>query len=117
MPVKHREIQALYLADGDLMRIGSSTNYVLVHSAVLTARGVAVTIYNGDEPADRPAMTLDPSEMVSLSMRGAAAEQPRRRFLLTDELTERELTDLEESAASMRAETDPDEVDRRLDED
>lgn len=68
----HDEVDATDLRDGDLMRIGPSTNYVLVADAQTGSDGrIDVTIYNGSEPNDAPTLRLDPHAKVSLSMRGA----------------------------------------------
>ncbi len=72
MAIKHTDIAARDLTDGDVLRIGSSTNYVLVHSAEHSPSGVDVTVYNGDVPnPDGATLNFDAAERVSLSMRGA----------------------------------------------
>jgi hypothetical protein len=60
-------IPAAGLLDGHLVRIGSSTNYVLVAAANEIEGKIAVTIYNGDTPQDRPNLHLEPDEVVHLS--------------------------------------------------
>ncbi len=62
------------LRDGDLMRLGGSTNYVLVADAQTVNGQISVTIYNGTVPNENgPTLTYDRSETVHLSMRDAPA--------------------------------------------
>jgi hypothetical protein len=51
-----------------LVRLGVSTNYVLVSEACLRDGEVAVTIYNGDQPCDQPHLFFAPDELVHLSL-------------------------------------------------
>lgn len=73
MRVQHQPVKASDLRDGDLMRIGSSTNYVLVADAPIVNGKVAVTIYNGETPNDFPTLSFEPGNTVHLSMRNAPA--------------------------------------------
>lgn len=66
----HKTIQARDLQQGNLVHVGG-TNYVLVANAETTARGrIAVTIYNGDIPHEKPTCFYKPGDKVSLSLRG-----------------------------------------------
>lgn len=70
----HQTVTATDLRDGDLMRLGDSTNYVLIADAQPANGRIALTIYDGTEPnANGPTLHLDPNATVSLSMRGATA--------------------------------------------
>lgn len=73
MAMRHITIKASELGEGDLMRIGSSTNYVLVYSAKEVDSRIAVTIYSGDEPNPNGAtLHLKPSDTASLSPHGTS---------------------------------------------
>jgi len=47
---QHQTIKARDLRTGDLMRLRSSTNYVLISSVLISGERVDVTVYNGDDP-------------------------------------------------------------------
>ncbi|GAA0853368.1 hypothetical protein ACFQVD_26650 [Streptosporangium amethystogenes subsp. fukuiense] len=66
----HKTISAHALRDGNLLHVGG-TNYVLVAKAEPTEDGqIAVTIYNGDTPQERPFKSYEPQAKVQLSTRG-----------------------------------------------
>jgi hypothetical protein len=69
MPITHMTITASELRDGDLLHIGSSTNYVLVAHAELDAhKTIAVTTYDGNDVVhDKPFLHFYPWEQVELS--------------------------------------------------
>lgn len=71
MPVKHQPVKARDLRDGDLMRIGSSTNYVLVADAQPIDGCTWVTIYDGETPHTKPTLLFLADDTVYLSMRTA----------------------------------------------
>jgi hypothetical protein len=72
MAIQHQSIPASDLRDGDLMRISSSTNYVLVADAQPIDGRIAVTIYSGEVPNSNGAtLRFAPNDTVSLSMRDA----------------------------------------------
>ncbi len=69
---KHLTVKAADLRRGDLLRLGDSTNYVLVASAELNTDGyVAVTLYHGSEPepGGHPTLVYRAETPLSLSMR------------------------------------------------
>lgn len=71
MPIRHQTIKARDLRAGDLMRLGSSTNYVLISSATMLGDRVSLTRYNGNDPElDGPSFTRGADEDVDLSGRG-----------------------------------------------
>ena len=65
----------------------------------------------------RAQIAADPTpgeQRLAGAVQHAQAEPERpRRGRRTDELSDHELSEMEEAAAAMRAEVDPDEVDRR----
>jgi hypothetical protein len=67
--MKHIEIPASDLRDGDLLRINKSTNYVLVAKTELLNGKIAVTIYTGqvNAVADRPFRCFPAKQTVQLS--------------------------------------------------
>jgi hypothetical protein len=66
----HFAVPVRDLRDGDLMRIGSSTTYVLVAHAVPCTDGtVVVTIYDGDMPAEGPTLRFSDDIEVTLRAR------------------------------------------------
>lgn len=73
MTPRHRTVKAEDLKNGDLMRSGVSTNYVLVADASAVETGlIAVTLYNGDVRCDAPTFYLKPETEGSLSTFDAA---------------------------------------------
>lgn len=67
---KHITIKAADLREGDLMRLGSSTNYVLISSAGVVGRRVLLTTYSGDDPQlDGPVFGREPDEDIELAAR------------------------------------------------
>lgn len=68
----HVNTTAADLRNGDLLRIGSSTNYVLIYDAQPDGNKIAVTIYNGTVPNSNGAtLRFEPKTPVALSMRDA----------------------------------------------
>lgn len=66
----HTTIPARELRKGDLLRIGVSTNYVLVADATEAAGQIKVTIYNGEIPNDEPTLSFPADQEVALSAIG-----------------------------------------------
>jgi hypothetical protein len=67
---QHQTIKASDLRPGDLMRLGSGTNYVLISSAAVVGGRVVITAYNGEDPQlNGPVFGRDPDEDVELSGR------------------------------------------------
>ena len=77
MKIRHYELKARHLRDGHLLRIGSSTNYVLVSDAKPDTDGrIGIWIYDGDDQrAPGVRMHLQPDELVCVS---TAASMPVR---------------------------------------
>ncbi|MDG4792108.1 hypothetical protein O7626_40550 [Micromonospora sp. WMMD1102] len=70
--LQHQPVPASDLRDGDLMRVGSSTNYVLVADAQPVNDLIVVTIYNGQVSNSNGAtLRFAPDDTVFLSMRDA----------------------------------------------
>ena len=68
--MSHITVKAGELRKGDLLRLGVSTNYVLVASAVLGGGGqVHVTVYNGSTPYDHPTLHYAPARQLQLARR------------------------------------------------
>ncbi|MEV0214396.1 hypothetical protein [Micromonospora sp. NPDC050695] len=68
----HIPTTASDLRNGDLLRIGSSTNYVLIYDAQPADDKIAVTIYSGTVPNSNGAtLRFEPTAQVDLSMRNA----------------------------------------------
>jgi hypothetical protein len=66
-------VNARDLRTGDLMRVGVSTNYVLVAKVERVAGGVSVTLYDGNgQPQNTPYKTFRPNAQIALSMRDAS---------------------------------------------
>jgi hypothetical protein len=61
------EIVAAQLREGHLVRVGLSSNYVLVAVAAEHAGRIEVTLYNGARPQARPSMFFKPGDLVHLS--------------------------------------------------
>ena len=66
---RHTTIKARELRKGDLLRLGVSTNYVLVASAIQGGGEVHVTVYNGSTPNDRPTLHYAPDQELQLARR------------------------------------------------
>jgi hypothetical protein len=70
MTIRHQTVKGRELRKGDLMRLGFSTNYVLVADATTISGLTRVTVYNGDVPAPNWTLSFDPEEPLSLAARG-----------------------------------------------
>lgn len=70
--MRHITIKARDLGNGHLVRLGASTNYVLVYDAAEFAKQIYVTIYsdNNVPNPDGPTLQFDPDADVSLSPYG-----------------------------------------------
>jgi len=69
MKTRNYELQAKHLRDGHLLRIGASTNYVLVSDAKAAADGrIGIWIYDGnDERVPGVRLHFQPDELVCVS--------------------------------------------------
>jgi len=75
MGITHEIVKAADLREGDLIRIGISTNYILAAEVTESAGEIEVFAYDGDKPADKtygPSLRFRPGDDVALSMRDAA---------------------------------------------
>jgi hypothetical protein len=66
---RHTTVKARELRKGDLLRLGVSTSYVLVASAVQGGGEVHVTVYNGTTPYDQPTLHYAPGQELQLARR------------------------------------------------
>lgn len=69
MKDRHITIAAAELRKGDLLRLGVSTNYVLVARATEGGGEVHVTVYNGSTPHERPTLHYAPDRQLQLARR------------------------------------------------
>lgn len=68
MDERHRPVKASELKDGDIMRIGVSTGYVLITAATELPDGrIAVFIDKGEVANTEPNYRYDPEHVVHLS--------------------------------------------------
>lgn len=67
------QLKAWELRDGDVLRIGTSGNYVRVADAVIAGGTVNVTIYDGPTPTTSPTLVYMADVEVYVSARGKAA--------------------------------------------